>query len=96
MAESRRRTAQVYSDIEHITGHYPYEFALRLMYLVMQAAQYMPARAGVVVLDEVDGTLYEALEDRVVEAFEEESAVIGEYVWLEQKDFRYCEGCCFH
>ncbi|MNO79155.1 hypothetical protein D3C76_703150 [compost metagenome] len=62
----------------------------------MHAAKDVLTRAGVVVLYEIYGAPNGGLESGVVEAFEEESAVITKDLWFEQHDFGYCKGCYFH
>ena len=52
--EGRRRAPQVDGDVEHRAFDHAHELALRVLDLVVQAAQHAAVRSRVVVLHELD------------------------------------------
>lgn len=88
LPEGRRRPAQVHRHVEDAALDDPYELSLRLLDLVVQAAQHAFAGAGMVVLHEVHvepGGLAEGLG---VEALHEEAAGIPEDFRLDDQEAR--------
>src|SRR4051812_4140249 len=88
-AERRRRTAQVDRDVEDLALQDLDELPLRLLHLVVQAADHVPARQRAVVLHELGVDAGCLSERSLVVALEERAAVVFEYARLEQQDLRY-------
>src|SRR5581483_10588539 len=77
-AEARTRSAQVDDDVEHFAGDDAHELSLRLLDLVVQAAENSARRARMIVLHEVDVDAGRVAESATVVALEEEAARIAE------------------
>ena len=78
--EGGRTGPDVYGNVEHCTGHHPHELSLRLLDLIVQAAEHAACTATVVVLHEVRRSPDRSLERQLVEALEEEAAAIAEHL----------------
>lgn len=85
-SKSRRRSAYIYRHVEYLTGGYPYQFALRLLYLVMQTAQDPASRTGMVVLHEPVGLADRGFECILIITFEEEAACVPKHSWFKKED----------
>jgi len=84
-AECRRRPAEVHDHVEHRADRAADELALRVLDLVVEAAQHAAARARVVVLHEVDVDAGGG-QCRRFQLSKEEAAVIAEDPGLDQLD----------
>src|SRR5581483_6473636 len=93
-AEARTRSAQVDDDVEHFAGDDAHELSLRLLDLVVQAAENSARRARMIVLHEVDVDAGRVAESATVVALEEEAARIAEDFRLQQHDFGQRGGGC--
>lgn len=86
MPKVRGGTAQIHGYVKYLAGYHPYQFALRIVKLVMQASQGTLPGATVVVLDEIyintGGTEFFCLP-----GFHEKPPIIAEYIWLDKDDF---------
>ena len=80
LPKGRRAAANVHHDIEYRALHHAYQFALRVLDLVVQAAQHVFGRARMVVLHEIYIAASQFGEFAPVEAFKKETAVIAEYL----------------
>src|SRR5690348_7721058 len=83
-AEGWRVFPQIHSYIENLSYGHTNEFALRMLYLIMQPAQNILAREGMVILNEPlfnSGLCYRAF----TVSFEEKAAVVSEDFRFEQK-----------
>ena len=88
LAEAGRGLAQVDGHVEDAAAGDPHELALGLLDLVVQAAQYALAGAGVVVLHEVRREAGGVLEGLGVEALHEEAAGVAEDFRFEDQQVR--------
>src|SRR5665647_261845 len=77
------RFTYVHRDIEHFTCRHPYQLALWLPDLIMQAAQHSFGRAGVIILHKSWRPTGGFLECALVIAFQKESAAVTKYLGFE-------------
>lgn len=96
LPEGRRALAQVHRHVEDAALDDPYELALRVLDLVVQAAQHALGGAGVVVLHEVHLEAGGLAEDLGVEAFQEETAGVTEDFRFEDQEARDAGGRDLH
>lgn len=82
LAEGWGGTAQVYGYVEDFALDDADELALGVLDLVMETAEDAFRGAGVVVLNEGDGSADGVFEGPLVEAFEEEAARVAENIWI--------------
>ena len=75
---------------------YPDQFALRMLYLVVQAAKHALHRFGMVVLNERDRPTYNLFKHLLIEAFVEKSPLIAENLRLEKNNIRNRKVSGFH
>jgi hypothetical protein len=75
LSESWRIAADINGNIIDLATYHPNQFALGLIYLVMQAPQHVALRAGVIVLDEMRVNAYVA-HLSFIEAFQKKAPVI--------------------
>ncbi|ABN81510.1 hypothetical protein X963_3625 [Burkholderia pseudomallei MSHR7498] len=61
---------------------------MRVLNLIVQAAKHATGGSGVIVLNEFDARLNEFCKFSSIEALEEESASIAEYLRFDNLDFR--------
>src|SRR5208283_4416872 len=86
-AKRWRTVAQVHGNIEDLAFHHPHQFALRMLDLVMQPAQDIALRTGMIVLHKpiLDAQVRQGA---LVVAFQEESAPVAEHARLEKHQAR--------
>ena len=84
-AEVRRASPHVDRNVVDLADHRPHELALRVLDLVVKAAQHVASRSRVVVLHErrSDAGIGERT---LVPALVEEAAVVAEHARLDQQD----------
>jgi len=87
LTEGFRAFSEVDRDIEDFALHDTNEFTLRLLDLVVQAAQNVPGRLGMVVLHEFALETGGMLEGTGVETLEEEATVVTEDLGFEDDNF---------
>lgn len=95
-AEMRRGAANVHGHVQHFTGGDADQFALSVLQLVMQAAQYAFLRAGMVVLNELGvqaGCFFESLG---VETLIEEAALVTKYLGFDDQNTGQVGGDYIH
>jgi hypothetical protein len=95
LPQGRRAAPQVHRDIEHLAHHHPHQLALRLLGLVVQAAQDAVCRTAVVVLHEVEVETGGA-KGVGIPALEEKAPLIAEHAWFKQVDVGQWRGFKFH
>ncbi len=88
LAEGRRTLAQIDGHVKHRALGHAHQLALRLLDLVMQAAQHALGRTRMVVLHEQLGDTGQFGKAARVVAFEEEAAVVAEDLGLEHQQAR--------
>src|SRR5260221_10526708 len=88
LAERRRALADIHRDIEHLAGDHAYQLALRLLELIMQAAQHALGAFGMVVLHKIDIEAGSLCKDLAIERFKEEAALVAKYLGLDQQYLR--------
>lgn len=91
VAEGWRAFAQVDGDIEYFAGSDAHQLALRLLDLIVQAAQHALGRLGVVVLYEVAGDAGQFAKVSLIKTFIEKASIIAKYGGLENQ---YVWNCC--
>ena len=73
-----------------------HQLALRLFYLVMQAAQHTPGRARMVVLHKIKLFAQRRLKTCLVETFKEKTAFVAVHRRLNQQHISNRQRGCFH
>ena len=79
LSEGRRVFAYVHSHIQHRTLHHAHKLGLRVLNLVVQAAQHVFDRTRVIVLHEIHIAPGDLSKLAAIEAFEKKSALIAEH-----------------
>src|SRR5690606_17071292 len=96
LSKSGRAFAQVHGYIKDFAAYHAHQFSLRMLNLIMQPAQHVLSRHGMVVLHELYGAADGLFELRMVVAFEEAAAAVSEYLGFQQEDVWYGQGRGFH
>jgi hypothetical protein len=78
-AECRRALPEIDRDVEYFPDHYPYEFALRVLDLVVESPENVTNGSGVILLHEIDIDAQPG-EAPFAEAFKKEAPLIQEYL----------------
>src|SRR5882762_6950411 len=93
--KARRTSAKVYSNIQDLAFGHPHKFSLRLLNLIVQTAQHIAMRAGMIVLYESflnsrfgHGLLIVALEEKA-SIVAENARFKNEYSWQRNRNFLY-------
>ena len=94
LAERGRTATNIHRHIEYRARHYTHQLTLRLLNLIMQAAQHALCRARVVVLYEVDIQTRGFMEGFTVITFEEKTTRIAKHFGFDDQYFG--NGCRYY
>ena len=88
LTKMRGRAANIYRHIKHLALGHSHQFALGLLYLVVQATQYALGRAAVVILNKSDIQACDLGKVVGVEGLEEKTSAVTKDLGLQDEHTR--------